>query len=85
MEQRIFEASCRIRQMESLFDALQAEDARKSPGFFKDLQTLLEYYDGGHWLQDYQLDEQGLLPKDLKRGVLSQDGIYNFLLELNDK
>ena len=26
-------------------------------------------------------DEAGLLPKDLKRGVLSEDGIYNLLEE----
>ena len=85
MEQTIFEAVCRVRQMESLFDALQAEGAREDPGFPRLLETLLEYYEGGLWLQDYRLDELGCLPKDLKRGVLSEDGVYNFLQELSEE
>ena len=48
------------------------------------LSVLLNYYEGGQWLEDYQADEQGMLPKELKRGILSQDGFYNFLSELND-
>ena len=43
------------------------------------LRLLRRYYEGGQWLRDYELDEQGLLPRDLKRGVLSQDGVYDFL------
>ena len=31
------------------------------------------------WKDDYALDEEGLLPKNLKRGVLSEDGIYDAL------
>ncbi|MBR6294751.1 MAG: DUF4298 domain-containing protein, partial [Lachnospiraceae bacterium] len=31
------------------------------------------------WKQDFADDEAGLLPGDLKRGVLSEDGIYNLL------
>ena len=47
--------------------------------FREQLRILMRYYDGGQWLRDYELDEQGLIPKDLKRGVLSQDGLYNLL------
>ena len=46
------------------------------------LQTLMEYYDNGQWLLDYECDERGEVPKDLKRGVLSEDGVYNLLLQL---
>ena len=42
---------------------------------------LMNYY-GTDWLKDYEDDEAGKIPKDLKRGVLSQDGVYN-LLEKN--
>ena len=31
------------------------------------------------WKEDFEADEKGKLPKDLKRGVLSEDGIYNML------
>ena len=45
------------------------------------LQLLEEYYTSGEWQADYEADEAGLFPVDLKRGVLSQDEVYN-LLEL---
>lgn len=32
-------------------------------------------------LFDFADDESGLLPKDLKRGVLSEDGIWNLLAD----
>ena len=31
------------------------------------------------WKKDFAADEAGLLPQGLKRGVLSEDGIYNIL------
>ena len=31
------------------------------------------------WIDDFTADEQGLLPQDLKRGVLSEDGISSML------
>lgn len=80
----------RIKNMESVFDFLQKMVAEKSVSVCKEdwfrihLDNLLAYYEGGQWLSDYQLDEQGMLPKNLKRGVLSQDGVYNFLTDIAD-
>ena len=37
------------------------------------------YLSSGEWRSDFEDDEAGLLPKDLPRGVLSEDGIYNVL------
>lgn len=45
----------------------------------KDLAILAEYQASKLWLEDYEADERGELPKDLKRGVLSQDGLYDLL------
>ena len=42
---------------------------------------LAVYYDGGEWRKDFEADEAGLLPDGLKRGVLSEDGLYNLLAE----
>lgn len=64
----------RIREMETRYDRLLENSARED-----DLKILLDYYENGQWLRDYRLDEQGLLPPDLKRGVLSEDGFYNYL------
>ena len=45
------------------------------------LGELSAYYISDAWKRDFAADEAGLLPKDLKRGVLSEDGIYNLLEE----
>ena len=73
----------RIRQMESLFDKLQTAEEACTPLSESDLQTLIRYYEGPLWRYDYELDEQGMLPACLKRGVLSEDGVYNFLHQVS--
>ena len=50
-------------------------------GVREDIETLTGYYENGCWRQDYEADEAGLLPEDLKRGVLSQDALYDLLAE----
>ena len=44
-----------------------------------EIRELEAYYAGPLWRQDYEDDERGLLPKSLKRGVLSQDAVFNAL------
>ncbi|SCX94353.1 Acetyltransferase (GNAT) domain-containing protein [Lachnospiraceae bacterium XBB2008] len=55
---------------------------------FATLRTLISeleaYYASDVWKQDFADDEAGLLPADLKRGVLSEDGIYNLLEEYSE-
>ena len=43
--------------------------------------ALQHYYESPQWRMDLEADEAGLLPQDLHRGVLSEDGIYNLLEE----
>lgn len=43
------------------------------------LRELGAYYGSAEWKQDFADDEAGLLPKDVKRGVLSEDAIWNLL------
>ena len=45
----------------------------------EDLQMLDEYLGSSEWHADRDADENGLLPSDLQRGVLSEDGIWNVL------
>ncbi|MBQ7669859.1 MAG: DUF4298 domain-containing protein [Clostridia bacterium] len=48
----------------------------------RDMVSSLEaYYDSVEWRRDFAADEAGLLPRDLSRGVLSEDGIYDLLEE----
>ena len=65
----------RIARMEALYDALT-----RDPEDGEARRVLTEYMDSGLWLHDYELDEQGRLPRELKRGVLSQDGLYGLLM-----
>ena len=48
------------------------------------MRELSEYYGSDAWKQDLADDEAGLIPKDLPRGVLSEDGIYNLLEEAKE-
>jgi len=43
------------------------------------VQELSAYYGSESWHSDLAEDEAGNLPADLKRGVLSEDGIYDVL------
>ena len=49
-----------------------------------DIAALEQYYGSEEWKQDYAADEAGLLPADLKRGVLSEDGIWNLLSDVRE-
>ena len=79
----------RIIKMERYFNELLAENLR-TRGLYSASKTLQDklnelksYYQNGLWLQDYESDERGELPRGLKRGVLSQDALYNFLSDLD--
>ena len=45
-----------------------------------DINSLNKYYGSNEWYQDINDDNLELLPKDMNRGVLSEDGIYNMLI-----
>lgn len=85
--ERLEEMIIRIKKMEQLYDDVLAAVHAGQNSFVEDectrekIQELADYYDNGLWLQDYECDERGELPDDLKRGVLSQDGVYNLLSE----
>ena len=65
----------RVEKHERLFDEVMAcPDAEK-------VRLLDEYYTSGQWREDYEAYENGELPPDLKRGVLSQDALYDLLME----
>ena len=71
--------------MENLLDYViearkeQNINPQKSARIQEAIRILAEYYGSDEWKQDFADDEAGLLPKDLKRGVLSEDGIWNVL------
>jgi len=81
----------RVRQMEDYLDLVlnamenTPESVTVDEEVKEALYELTDYYENGQWLLDYEIDEQGLLPKDLKRGVLAEDTLYNLLDQLEWK
>ncbi len=73
----------RIKRMEYLFDYVQKNDFMdaSTEGM---IQELREYQESGQWLMDYEADERGELPAELKRSVLSQDGLFDFLCKVDE-
>ena len=77
----------RITHMEGLLDKSTEVIARLEQALedFAALQPgiaeLEAYYTSPQWRKDFEADEAGKLPKDLKRGVLSEDGIYDLLTD----
>ena len=80
----------RIRQMEQQFDKASAATKGLSAALDKYLkaqkaiQMLNDYYGSDVWKQDFADDESERLPKDLKRGVLSEDAIWNLLADSHE-
>lgn len=77
----------RISRFEKIMEHLSDPDARKSipeEVFRWELSCLVNYYSGHLWRRDYEADEKGMFPQRLKRGVLSQDAIYDLLSEYEE-
>ncbi len=73
MEEKLERCVAALAVLESALDGYQSVS--------RDIQALAEYMDGGQWLRDYTDDAFGRIPRDLKRGVLSQDALYDMLTD----
>ena len=76
------EAISRVRAMEALFDKLNGADPHAvttTPSLRTYYRHLLHYYENGQWMQDFLLEEKGYFPKNLKRGILSEDAVYDLI------
>lgn len=78
----------RLRKMEDDFnlvreviDALQ-DAVEDFDAVQRRIKRLTEYQESGEWLKDFEADERGEFPKDMPRGVLSEDGLDNLLSDI---
>lgn len=75
----------RIRIMESYLDDSETVIRELSDALLKyeEKQELFykleDYYGSASWIDDYEADEEGKIPDDLKRGVLSEDTVYDLI------
>ena len=84
----------RVREMEGVFDkavalmktvedATKAKTTRTAKKRRQELQAVIDkleaYYESPLWKADFAADEDGRFPAGMKRGVLSEDGVYDLL------
>lgn len=74
MERCLVSASAAVKRLEAALDRYESVQQA--------IAALDEYYGSDLWRQDLADDEAGLLPENLKRGVLSQDAIWNLLADV---
>ena len=73
MEQQLEVASRAVKGLAAALDDYEAAQEA--------LRELEAYYGSEDWKQDFAADEAGRLPKEMKRGVLSEDAVWNLLEE----
>lgn len=76
MERRFNQALAAVKRLDSALEKYEAAQEA--------IAALSEYYGSDLWKQDFAADEAGLLPEGLKRGVLSEDGIWNLLTDCKE-
>lgn len=76
MERRLNRATAAVKRLEAALDKWEAAQEA--------IAALDEYYGSDLWKQDFADDEAGLLPDDLKRGVLSEDAIWDLLADVKE-
>ena len=72
----------RVLRMEEVMDRVDyaIRNDEKYPEIDEDMKALEDYY-AKEWRHDFEMDEKGALPGDLKRGILSEDGLYNLITD----
>ena len=76
MEQRMERAAAAVMSLSAALDRYEEVQ--------EDISALEAYYDSEAWKQDFADDEAGKFPADLRRGVLSEDGIWNLLTDARE-
>lgn len=76
MEEILNEAAAALAALEAALDRYAAVQ--------NGLAELKSYYESRQWMEDFRADEAGELPRDLRRGVLSEDAVYDLLWD-NDR
>ena len=89
----IAESMHRVEHMEKILDKLKSlmlalENETADPSrvkefkrFQSEVKKLDKYYTSNDWKKDFETDERGEFPSYLKRGVLSEDAVYDALSE----
>ncbi len=75
---RIIEMEAILNRATEIMDDLE-KTMEEYVAYQAEINRLEAYYTSRQWKEDYAADEEGSLPADLRRGVLSEDAVYNML------
>ena len=79
---RIRKMEIRYNRVKKVVEALH-RDLDKYEHLLGTIDELEKYQESGQWLEDFEADERGELPRDLRRGVLSEDGLSDLLEDIS--
>ncbi len=78
----------RIIHMEAVYDKIRsvadrAQDKDTLAALDSEIRELTQYYESSAWMADVDADRRGEIPKDLKRGILTEDAIDDLLCDID--
>ena len=69
-----------LNEVRSAVDAL-TEALDRYEAVQEKFDQLDEYYSSDIWMEDFEADEAGKIPKHIPRGVLSEDAVYDLITD----
>ena len=90
LESRFSAAELRVARNSSRFKDVEEAIKQAEIGIdmlldqWENICILNEYLDSGEWQKDFEADERGEISKELNRGVLAGDLLYNTLDRFQD-
>lgn len=78
--ERIQEMESHLKEIQSFFEDFD-QDLAKFEAIKPQLEALEAYYGGEEWFDDFDAYEAGGMPEDLTYQVLSEDGVYDCLVD----
>ena len=79
---RVDAMSAAYRRLDAVVKSIE-EALETLEGARADLDALRHYQESGQWLKDYEADEAKRIPEGCDRAVLSEDGLYNLLSDID--
>ena len=66
-----------------ILELLNHSGMSKFDALIPEVEKLQEYQESGKWQQDFEADERGEVSLEVNRSVLSEDGLYDLLSDLD--
>ena len=80
----------RVNRMSAAFNRLSkvvatlTEQAEELEAIAPDVDLLKDYLASRQWIKDFEADERGKIGAGVDRSVLSEDGLYNLMRDLDE-